>query len=58
MKTENATFHTMGQIMPSTPAQHADSMRKSHTHKHTHTYTHTHMPISSIYLKKLILAFL
>ena len=50
----NATSHTMGPILPSTPTQHQHSMRKithtsihartharaqAHTHTHTHAYT-------------------
>ena len=48
----NATSHTMGPILPSTPTQHQQSMRKiTHTsihartraHKHTRTHTNTHI---------------
>ena len=34
---KNATSHTMGPILPSTPTQHRESMRKiTHTHARTH----------------------
>ena len=40
---QNATSHTMRPILPSTPTQHRDSMRKiTHTHTHTHTHVRTH----------------
>ena len=46
---KNATSHTMRPILPSTPTQHRDSMRKithTQTHARTHARTRTHAVIS------------
>ena len=43
---KNATSHTMGPILPSTPTQHRYSLRKI-THTHTHARTHARISYES-----------